>query len=457
MVLIILLGFIIGAGNADVIGMKAGDVAVSDSGKVIRAVSVVITGVLAFLYLLNVNGFKYLFKGTNSWLMIFLFLCLASTVFSSLKSITLFKSFEIFVVILIISLIYSTNDRYEASKKFILALFVFYTLTILGVYFQFAIFGVEGQRQLVSATPLFGFMLISKYPAMVGNALGYLGAVVALFGIYLATTLDADNRQRVMLGVIVFLLGAGVTFFSYTRSVLFFLYLSVFIYFLYKKKYTANVFLVFLIILPLGLPQVQQKIVTHLKRGDTDEKISSLSGRTDMWNAVFDRSAIRIVIGDGYATGSRFMNFDKTGRLLTQSNVHNGFLEVVMSIGLLGGIVWLGVMIRLIRQFYMFYKKARNRLTANEKYFHIFMMSLLFLSITRSVMNSMFAYLDYFYPILMAFVMYGDSLRYKIAQLDDPDDGDDTGGDKVDKMSGNNRQGILVSKRPSMTINQLRL
>ena len=227
MVFIILLGFIIGAGSTDVIGLKEGNIAVSDSGKIIRAVSVLIVGVIALLYVINTNGFKYLFKGTNGWMFIFLCLCLASTIFSPLKSLTLFKSFEILVVVLIISLIYTSKDSYEASKKFTLALLVFYTITIIGVYLQFAIFGTEGQRQLVGVTPLFDFMLISKYPAMVGNALGYLGAVVALFGIYLATTLNEENKKRIILGGIIFLLGAGVTFFSYTRSVIFFLYLSV--------------------------------------------------------------------------------------------------------------------------------------------------------------------------------------------------------------------------------------
>lgn len=445
LVYILLFGFILGAGTVDALGLKEGNIAVSESGKLIRAMSVLIAGILAFLYLLNINGFKYLLKGTNGWLFVFLLLCLASVIFSPLKTLTLFKSFEIFVILLILSLLYVSKDRYEASKKYILALFVFYTITICGSYLQFLIFGQEGQRQLYGETPLFGFMMVSKYPAMVGNALGYLGAVVALFGIYIASTINSNKKQRLAIGTIIFFLGTGVTFFSYTRSVMLFLYLSIFMYFAYRRKYVINVLLVLVVILPLALPQVQDKIVSHLKRGDSDEAISSMSGRTEMWAAVFDRRIVKIIIGDGYATGSKFMNYESTKSLLLQGNVHNGFLEVVMSVGLLGGIVWLGIVFRLVRQFYMFYKRARFKLEAKDRYFHLFMMSLLFLSIARSIMNSTFVYLDYFYPILMAFIMYGDSLSYKLASLNNKIDLNSVSKDKGQAVQ--NGSVILASKK----------
>lgn len=449
MVFIILLGFIIGAGNIDAVGLKEGDVAVSESGKLIRAISVLFVGILALFLMVNTNAFKYLVKGTNAWLFVFFLLCLASTIFSPLKTLTLFKSFEILVVLLILSLHYVSKDTFETSKKYIIALMFFYTLTILGVYLQFAIFGSAGQRQLVGVTPLFGFMLISKFPAMVGNALGYLGAVVALFGVYLASTLNIAEKQRKTLGIIIFLLGTGVTFFSYTRSVMLFLYLAVFIYFVYKRKYVINVFMILMIILPLALPQVQEKIINHLKRGDSDEAISSLSGRTEMWSAVFDRRFIKIVIGGGYATGSKFMNYEKTKQLLLQANVHNGFLEVVMSVGLLGGIVWLGIMFRLMRQFYMFFKRARFKLTPKDKYFHLFMMALLFLSVARSLMNSTFVYLDYFYPLLMAFIVYGDSLNSKLALLNNPEK-EITNENPIKKQSILGNSVLLVRKKSGL-------
>lgn len=443
MVFFILLGFVIGAGNVDAIGLKEGAVSVGESGKLIRALSVIIIGVIAFFYTISSNSFKYILKGTNGWLFVFFLLCLASTIFSPLKSVTLFKSFEMLVVLLVLSLVYISKDRYEASKKYIVALFVFYTLTILGVYFQFVLYGAEGQRQLVGVTPLFGFMLISKYPAMVGNALGYLGAIVALFGMYLGTTVNENGKKRITLGAIIFSLGAGVTFFSYTRSVMLFLYLAVFIYFIYKKKYIVNVVLVLMVLLPLALPQVQDKIINHLKRGDSDEAISSMSGRTEMWEAVFDQRMAKIIVGGGYATGSKFMNYESTRSLLRQSNVHNGFLEVVMSIGLLGGLVWLGIMIRLMLQFYVFFKRARFKLTYRDKFFHIFMMALLFLSIARSIMNSTFVYLDYFFPLLMAFIMYGDSLSYKLSKLSYP--AEDIGSD--DDMAQQKNNSVIYAQK----------
>ena len=417
MVFILLVGFVIGAGNIDALALKQGTASVGESGKLIRALSVILVGAFALIYMASRNAFRYIISGTNGWLFAFFFLCVASTVFSPLKTVTLFKSFEILVVILILSLVYTEKDRYEASKKYIAALSFFYILTVIGVYLQFLIYGTEGQRQLVHSTPLFGFMLISHYPAMVGNALGYLGAIVAMYGLYMATTRYDEKKSRLVPGTIVFFLGSGVTFFSYTRSIMFFLYMAVFVYFLYRKKYIVNVFLVLLVVLPLAVPSVQEKVINHLKRGDSDEAISTMSGRTEMWKAVFEQRFIKLMVGGGYATGSKFMNYEKTRSILQQSNVHNGFLEVVMSVGLVGGAIWLGIMFRLARQFYRFYRLAINKLSYRDRYFHLFMMALLFLSLARSIMNSTFVYLDYFYPLLMGFIMYGDSLRTKLREL----------------------------------------
>lgn len=422
MVFILLLGFVIGAGHIDTLAIKEGQSDVTGSAKMVRAVSVGIVFVIAFFTLIRTNTLNYIVRGSSAWLFIFFLLCVASTVFSPVKSYTLYKSFEIFTVLLMLTTVYAVKDRYQFSKKYIAALFFFYTLTVLGVYFQFAIFGSEGQRQLVGVTPLFGFMLTSKYPGMVGNALGYLGAVVALYGIFLLSTTDTLNKSRRIIGITVFLLGSGVTFFSYTRSIMIFLFIAVFLYAAYRKKYVTNLLMIFLLIIPLGMPQVRDKIVDHMRRGASDEAISSMSGRTEMWAAVFDRRIIKVIIGSGYATGSKFMNFEKTGTMLRQANVHNGFLEVVMSVGVIGGVVWLGLLTRICFQFYSFYKHTKFKLSLQERNFHVFMMALLFLSLTRSIMNSTFVYLDYFYPILMGFAIYGDSLRGRLEELRTPNE-----------------------------------
>lgn len=417
MVFVLLIGFVIGGGTIDTEGLRRGSVGLGDSGKLLRALSVGLIFVFAFLKAIQLNAIKYVFHGTNMYLFVYFLLCVASAIFSPVKSLTLFKAFEILVVIVILTTAYNAKDLYEESKKYIVALLVLYSITVVGVYLQFAIFGAAGQRQLVGVTPLFGFMLISKYPGMVGNALGFLGATVAVFGVYISSTVSATNKKRVILGSLIFLAGAGVTFFSYTRSVMLFLYMAVFIYFYLKKKIIVNIMMIFMVIFPLALPQVQEKIIEHLRRGASDEEISSMSGRTEMWNNVFDRRIIKLIIGEGYATGSKYMNFSRSGTTLLQGNVHNGFLEVVMSIGLLGGFIWLAMLIRLITQFYSYHKVTRFKLSVPESDFHYFMIALLFLALSRSVMNSTFVYLDYFQPLLMAFILYGDSLRQKKSKL----------------------------------------
>jgi len=419
--LIILLGFVIGLGRVDMQAASSGGVDLAGTGKLIRAITVILAAFVSLVLLATSNGVKYLFVKNNALLMMFVFLCIASTVFSPAKTITLFKSFEILTMVMILAIFYCYDKLNDKSVKYIYALFWIYTITVLGVYVQLAIFGTEGQRQLLGAQPLFGFMMWSRYPGMAGNSLGFLGALVALYGVHLASVKNKKNKHYIVAGGIFFLLGFGVTVLSYTRSVLAFLFIAILMYFILRKKYGVTVLMVIIMVMPLAAPQVQDKIVEHLKRGDSEESIATMSGRTEMWSSVFNRDPLVLMVGGGYATGSQFMNYEETGSLLITTNVHNGFLEVVMSVGLIGGGVWLAIMVRVFMQLHQFLKKVGHKISSRERDFHIFVCCVFFLCYARSLMNSTFVYLDYFFPVLVGMIIYADSLKGRIKEINNAD------------------------------------
>jgi len=411
---IILLGFVFGLGRVDVHAVSTGDVSLGGTGKVIRAATVALAAFLGIFILAKSRGIKYLLTKNNGLLMLFVFLCFSSMVFSPAKMLTLYKAFEIFSMSIILAILYQKMAINQAETvRYFYAIFWVYTITVVGVYAQLMVFGVEGQRQLLGAQPFFGFMVWSRYPGMAGNSLGFLGALVALFGVHLTSVKKSSSGYYRSLGLLVFIFGLGVTVLSYTRSVLVFLFVAIILYFILRKKFSVSIILVVLLLAPLLIPKVQDKIVEHLKRGDTEESLTTMSGRTEMWAAVFSRDITLLMAGSGYATGSHFMGFEETGKTLKTANVHNGFLEVVMSIGLVGGLVWLAISLRIFYSLHTFYRRVFKKLSTVDKDFHAFICCIFFLCYARSLMNSTFVYLDYFFPVLMGMMAYGDSLRAK--------------------------------------------
>jgi len=447
-IVILMLGFIFDFGAVDSEGLRQGTTAFSGT-KTIRSLSVILAALIAFAEFYRTRAVSCLFSGTNPLLLSFILLCFFSSVFSPVRTLTIFKSFEILLIFFMISSVHVRNDRYDVSKNIITALMLLYALTVLGIYFQFFVIGKNVERQLIGATPLFNFMLYSRYPAMAGNAVGYLGAIVALYGVYaLSIKNKVTGKSYRAAAMIILVAGMGATFLSYTRSVLIFLLLTMFLYYLYRRKYVVNVMMVVALIVPLAIPQVRDKVVEHMRRGSSDKDLMSMSGRTDMWGSVFERSPILITIGQGYATGSKYMNFEKTGKLLVTQNVHNSFLEIVMSIGMIGGIIWVSIIVRLLVQYNSFFKKARRKLSVEDRNFHIFMMAVLYLSVARSIMNATFVYLDYFFFLFMALIMYGDSLSKKLYELNH------SAIEKEEEYNENNfeKPRIMEKKRASVTL-----
>lgn len=418
---IILFGFIIAPGAMDVEGVRSGSLGFADTGKMARVATVLIAAVMSMFVIVRANALRYLFTGNVGILTAYAVFAIISVAFSELKTMTLFKSVEILVGCMIAATLYAHKNRFDSNKNYLTWLFWVYFLTIVGVYVQFGIFGAEGQRQVVGETPLIGFSLVSRYPGMRSNALGYLGAIVTLFGVHVAMTREEGGRRRRILGTLLAVLGFGVVFLSYTRSALAFLVLALLIYLVFRKKYLAVIIGVLMMIVSMAIPDVRTKLVDHLRRGMSETQIETLSGRTTMWERVLERDALTLMVGTGFATGALFQDYADNpfhrGRILEQRNVHNSVFEVIMSIGIMGAALWLWLMSRIFMQLMQHRARTGNRAPPAERIWHMLLIAMFVLSFLRSMMNSTFVYMDYFYPVLLGYAVYADSLKARRKEL----------------------------------------
>ncbi len=408
--LVIVLGFVFSPSASDYTEMKTSG-QVEQFGKLFRIITVFIAGYISFLYLCLTRKIGHLLKGRLAFLFCYFCMAAASIVYSQYWQMTAFKSFEILTIVLLAATIYVTPNPEKVSLQYVHFIFFIYVIIALSVWAQFTIMGVEAQRHLVHATPYFNFMLTSLYPFMVGNAIGYLGALVCLFGLYLSDAHLYSHIHNKALGGGIALLGFVTTVFSYTRSVLLFLLCAIALYWFLCRKNKYFLFASISICVTVFLyPQIYQNLLVHLQRGDSLDALISMSGRTDLWENVLKEKTANLLLGQGFATGSLFKDFAQTGRTLHTVNVHNTLLEIINYIGFAGLTIWLCLMASIGKRLCLFYRQKKTFSRRPAAFFHNFIFSVFFLSLCRAMMNVTFARLDLFMFVLVAIMLYCDNL-----------------------------------------------
>lgn len=411
--LIVLIGLIFASDAADISGLKSQGLGTLSSSKILRIATVLIAGALAFFILLRSNnkGITKLISGNTAFLTTYAILAIMTVVFSHLKAMTLFKGTEMFVVSMICA-IAASSPRENTTNYFIKGVMWVYAISCLSALIELSLFGTSHNRQLVGATPLLDSMLQSSYPPLVGNGLGFLGGVTALFGVYLYDSKGFPENNSRILAIIIILSGVTVLFLSYTRSALVFFIFCFLLYAYLEKKFVRITLVFLLMIAALATPIVQNKITAHMKKGSTDEQIETMSGRTQFWKNIISRDPVQLLVGEGFATGTLFQDYSNTNRqVFKYRNAHNSVAEIIMSSGIIGATIWTWLIFRIFMQ--LNYARLRlKKLQDNSRLkFHNFVYVLFVFSMMRSLMNSTFVYLDLFMFILISVAAYAETTK----------------------------------------------
>jgi O-antigen ligase len=410
---IFIIGLILSPLGADVVALKQGTIDIASSGKLWRIVTVGLAALLTLgVFMGNPSRrLKAMFAGNLRYLTLYACLALLTVVFSQLKSMTLFKGVEVLLICMVGAIIATSKDREATSITFTVGIFWIYTFSVFSALIELAVFGSAQHKQLVGDTPLLATQMESSYPPMVGNGLGFLGALTALFGLYRFDIPKVRNRTKAI-ALVIMAAGAAILFLSYTRSVLLFFIFSVLMMAAYEKR-TVRIGLIMITVMSLlALPGIQDKVIDHLRRGATDEQITSLSSRTQFWDTILKRDPVQLIVGEGFATGTLFQDSEsnRAGEAFGSRNAHNSILEIIMSSGFIGASIWLTIIVRVGMQMVKIRRKLRAQKDWGKLHFHHFMMGVFLLSTLRSIMNSTFVYVDYFFFVFLAMIMYTETL-----------------------------------------------
>ncbi|HXF11539.1 MAG TPA: O-antigen ligase family protein [Terriglobales bacterium] len=260
-----------------------------------------------------------------------LFLCfgalyLVSTLWSAIKIETLGKSVEILlatITFLEVSRMPDPIERVNALKQIaLLTISLIATVTVIG-YLIHAPGYVQARGGLFTSTT-------AQAPFLSGNGLGYVSS--ALFLVIFADW--HAHKLKTGSAVCQMMFAMGLFSVSASRTSFVILLLSILLIVGRRSKVFA-LSLGFVMLLLITVFQPQISVFLHGRESSAD--FSTLSGRTVVWTAAIRQFHQRPFLGAGGGVGGKQVlghigNFS----LQTMSSLHNGFMELLTGLGVVG-------------------------------------------------------------------------------------------------------------------------
>jgi O-antigen ligase len=247
-----------------------------------------------------------------------------STVWSEAPLVTAAKAFELGVGIAI-TIAYSAAEPgrlTQAVNLLILSRVPFLAVSLVGFFLLPSLFTSNDMRP--------GFVLARTMGAPFSHSNG-LSATAALVAAYAFAELIKTGRSRWSYGMIS--LAALTLLFASARQGVAVTLLTVFALLLIHRA-RRLFFVVAPLLLVLG-PLVFDTIYRAMLRGQNPDLFGSLTGRVTWWAAAIEAWTEHPFTGFGFGAGGRFVALDRAG-FGTVSNLHNGYVETLIGIGLMG-------------------------------------------------------------------------------------------------------------------------
>jgi O-antigen ligase len=290
----------------------------------------------AFLFLLLRPQFRRVtLRDFSGWFLIYTIYFLVSSIWSTEPMATLGKGIELLLGLGIVLHLSCTVDaiyRLDALRTLLLRFIsMMGTIAVAGFLLRIPAFISHAH----------GIFLISTAdaPFLSSNGLGYISSLLLLSVIadYLSKRMSGQ-RAMMQSGYAIFLF-----LFAESRTSIVIIILGIGILLTRKSWRFA---LGYIVSISLGVC-IELKNVLRLFQGhQTQEQFDTLSGRTIMWAAAWRQWKTRPVFGFGGGAGGKFV-ISHLGipNLQVLSSLHNGFLEALTGLGVIGFIVGLSVLI----------------------------------------------------------------------------------------------------------------
>jgi exopolysaccharide production protein ExoQ len=323
---------------------------VVEKGNLLRRVIFLSLGVFGAAFLLNKGRYKLMVKGSLGWLSLLLFCwALLSCVWTE-ESILTVRRLVLIVMFILAAL--AVSQRF--SPRDLIFWVFFSTVIYLNV-------GLAAETALGTFHPLTGGYRFAG--TLHPNSQGINCALLFFASLFL---LNSERRWRVLLLAIA-LESLAFLVLTKSRTSLACAIITLLLYWLATLPLSRKVavllglaFVVTLVLLvgPFILPSIER--VVDLGRGDSDSL--TLTGRIPLWEQMLPYILERPVQGYGYDsfwTARHIVEIAK-GQNWAVSQGHSAYLDLTLGLGLIGGFVFILIVIVVIRRAFLAQKLSRN-------------------------------------------------------------------------------------------------
>jgi O-antigen ligase len=279
------------------------------------------------------------FSGSNKWLSLFAVVCLISAPFSPTPMYSLAWAFKLFFVVLLLLLCSATIHDPDDIESF-------YWANLWGF---FVVAAVPVVRAFLNPSGAFEQGRLGGSPTGLSLSAGTL--------LLLALILNSVQKRTWLVGFGI--LSATVMIMAGGKAGIAAGIASVTLFFVLQKRVAAGFgWLLGVLVLGgtiLAVTPLATYFITYQEAG----LLSTVTGRTDLWRAIWPEIMQHPIVGHGYLA-SRFLSEEVEGAFAQAGHTHNGFIEALYNNGLVGLCIVVGIHFVIVKNLWRALKGSTN-------------------------------------------------------------------------------------------------
>ena len=319
---------------------------------------------------------------------------------------TMWKSIEIVIdVLAILGIIAATKSVYGPITAY--RWLMFYNMMMLGfILAGLMIFPSEALRPSRGVIP---FFLQGHVPVLNPNTVGFISVQLVLHS--MASLFRSTRAKQCIFYAILLLASLVALILAQSRTSMVGLVAGIGIYLILdNKKWVLLSAAVFTLVVTFFMSGTSL-ITEYLLRGQSEELVMTLSGRTHGWAAAWDLFSQSPLFGNGFAAAARVEILGSQNA----STLHGALFDVIVGVGLAGLIPWLlAIVLMLSTMAKLTFTMKRWITTKYERSFHAEMVGITAVLIIRSVTSSGIAMHEHAFMLMLCIIGYSYMLKREI-------------------------------------------
>ncbi len=291
-----------------------------------------------------------LFRGLTGILAAYIFVCLASTLWSVKPAWTIFKSLEYAIDLAVLAAIVisvPSVDEYEGILN--------WTWTLLGILLATAWAGavVDPKDALLGAREVgvVGYQLQGLFPNISADSVGEFSAILAAVALSRIVLHRGKESQRGWYWMLL-VASLGTLYIAQARSALVGFVFGAIVLLMLARKFLLTAMMGVIGIIVLAFTDTGQYFWQYFLRGQTQSQFQSISSRADWWQFAWQKFMLHPWTGYGAFAGGRFVVMAQL-KLPGTPDVHSTWVETLVDTSLWGiiplAVVILAVWYHLLR------------------------------------------------------------------------------------------------------------